>query len=198
MKKPGSMRGLEQLGRARLSPSFFMRDMLYSEIANFYEMPNIPDYPDVAIEAGRRLCQDLLEPLQDAFGRISIRSAYRSPSVNEFGARNGLNCASNKANFAAHIWDYRDEKGRLGATACVVVNSYIDYYETTGDWQALAWWIHDNLPYNRMTFYPKLAAFNINWCEDPERQIYSQIPPHKGCLTKPGYENHSGSLSRCR
>ena len=40
MKKPGSVKGLEQLGRVRLSPSFFMRDMLYSEIANFNGMPN--------------------------------------------------------------------------------------------------------------------------------------------------------------
>ena len=156
-------------------------------------MPNIPDYPDIAIEAGRHLCEELLEPLQQAFGRVSVRSAYRSPSVNEFGAENGLNCASNRANYAGHIWDYRDHEGRLGATASVVVNSFIDYYETTGDWQALAWWIHDHLPYNRLTFYPKFAAFNINWREQPERGIYGQIPPHKGWLTKPGMDNHSGS-----
>jgi hypothetical protein len=37
----------------RLSPSFFMRDFLYSEIANFHGIPNIPDHPDKAIEAGR-------------------------------------------------------------------------------------------------------------------------------------------------
>ena len=192
MRKPGSVKGFEQLGRVRLSTSFFMRDMLYSEIANFHGMPNIPDYPDIAIEAGRHLCEELLEPLQQAFGRISVRSAYRSPSVNQFGAENGLNCASNRSNYAGHIWDYRDQEGRLGATACVVVNSFIDYYETTGDWQALAWWIHDHLPYNRLTFYPRLAAFNINWREQPERGIYSQIPPHRGWLTKPGYDNHSG------
>jgi len=114
MRKPRSVRGFEQLGRIRLSPSFFMRDMLYSEIANFHGMPNIPDYPDIAIEAGRHLCEELLEPLQQAFGRVSVRSAYRSPSVNEFGAENGLNCASNRSNYAGHIWDYRDQEGRLG------------------------------------------------------------------------------------
>ena len=57
MRKPRSMRGLEELGRVRLSPNFYMRDFLYSEIANFYTIPNIPEYPDlrnVGVGAGAR------------------------------------------------------------------------------------------------------------------------------------------------
>ena len=74
MEKPESVKALEALGRVRLSPSFFMRDMLYSEVANFYGMPNIPDHPDRAIATATKLCEVLLEPLQARFGRISIRS----------------------------------------------------------------------------------------------------------------------------
>lgn len=194
MKRPTSVDTLEKLGRVRLSKSFFMRDMLYSEIANFHRIPNIPEYPEVAIEAGRRLCEELLEPLQEAFGRISIRSAYRSPEVNGFGAANGHGCACNEANYAAHIWDYRDAKGQLGATACIVVNAFVDYYERTGNWQAMAWWVHDHLPYNRATFFPKLAAFNLNWREAPERRIENWIRGRGGrVLTKPGAPGHEGS-----
>lgn len=98
MRKPASVKSLEALGRARLSKSFFMRDMLYSEIANFHGMPNIPDNPDLAVKAGRKLCEELLEPLQDQFGRISVRSAYRSPSVNGFGNENNLSCGRNETN----------------------------------------------------------------------------------------------------
>tara|TARA_R110000751_G_scaffold234229_5_gene335626 strand:+ start:11530 stop:11805 length:276 start_codon:yes stop_codon:yes gene_type:complete len=79
MKKPATIKALEDLGRVRLSKSFFMRDMLYSEIANFYGLPNMPDDPDLAIHTASQLCETFLEPLQDRFGRISIRSAYRSP-----------------------------------------------------------------------------------------------------------------------
>jgi hypothetical protein len=57
MRQPGSVRSLEALGRVRLSASFFMRDFLYSEIANFHAIPNIPEEPDLAIAAGRRLCE---------------------------------------------------------------------------------------------------------------------------------------------
>ena len=102
--RPGSVRSLEEFGRARLSASFFMRDFLHSEIADFHGIPNIPDDPDLAIAAGRKLCEQLLEPLQATFGRLAIRSAYRAPAVNEFGNGHGLNRASNLRNYGRHIW----------------------------------------------------------------------------------------------
>jgi hypothetical protein len=188
------MRALEELGRVRLSPNFFMREFLYSEIANFYGIPNIPDDPDLAITAGRRLCMELLETLQESFGALAIRSAYRSPAVNDFGNKHGLNCARNEADRAGHIWDLRDRQGRLGATACVVVPWFADRYADGADWRALAWWIHDHLPYHHLQFFPKLAAFNITWREEPERIISSYIAP-RGILTRPGMANHGGDHS---
>ena len=53
--RPGSVRSLEEFGRVRLSASFFMRDFLHSEIADFHGIPNIPDDPNLAIAAGRKL-----------------------------------------------------------------------------------------------------------------------------------------------
>jgi hypothetical protein len=90
MKKPESVAKLEDLGRVRLSASFYMRDFLYSEIAAVHGLLNVPENPDVAIEVGRQLCENLLEPLQRQFGRVAIRSAYRSLAVNELGNRLGL------------------------------------------------------------------------------------------------------------
>lgn len=193
MRRPGSVASLETLGRVRLSENFFMRDFLYSEIAGIYGLQNIPDFPDRAIESGRLLCENLLEPLQARFGKISIRSAYRSPLVNRTGNERGHNCAMNEKNFAGHIWDYPDEAGRIGAAASIVVNRFVDYYERTGDWEAMAWWVHDHLDYSDMEFFPKLAAFNIQWRQQPIRQIYSYIPPRRGWLTKLGMANHAGS-----
>ena len=198
MKKPASVAALDDFGRERLSKSFFMRDFLYSEIANLHGIPNIPDDPDLALAAGRRLCEELLEPLQDTFGRIAIRSAYRSVDVNGFGNaqqkanKKGYACASNEANFAGHIWDRRDNDGFMGATACIVIPWFTDRYDPEKDWRALAWWIHDHLPYSHMEFFKNRAAFNINWHERSVRKIYSYIK-RRSCLTKPGMENHEGS-----
>jgi hypothetical protein len=175
--RPGSVRSLEEFGRVRLSASFFMRDFLHSEIADFHGIPNIPDDPDLAIAAGRQLCKQLLEPLQATFGRLSIRSAYRAPAVNEFGNRHGLSCASNLRNYGRHICDHRDITGAMGAMATVVVPWFADCYRDGADWRALAWWIHDHLPYSQLQFFPKLAAFNIGWHEQPRRRIDSFIAP---------------------
>lgn len=193
MRKPQSMKALEELGRIRLSKNFFMRDFLHSEISQFYSIPNIPEDPDLAIEAGTRLCEEVLEPLMTRFGRLSIRSAYRSAAVNDFGNRNNLNCGRNETNFGGHIWDRRDAQGAMGATACVVVHALIPYYEATGRWEALAWWIHDHLPYDELEFFPRFAAVNINWRETQRSRIMSWIQPRRGLLTKPGMKNAVGS-----
>ncbi len=193
MRKPASVRSLEELGRVRLSQNFFMRDFLYSEIANFHGIPNIPDDPELAIKAGSALCTNLLEPLREKFGRISIRSAYRTPEVNRFGNERNYNCAQNEKSFASHIWDRRDANGEIGAMATIVVHALIPYYRVSGHWEAMAWWVHDHLPYSEMEFFPKFSAFNLGWRERPRRAIRSYIPPRLGWLTKPGMANHDGS-----
>jgi hypothetical protein len=76
--------------------------------------------------------------------------------------------------------------------ACIVVPWFADRYAAGADWRALAWWIHDHLPYSSMYFFPKLSAFNIGWHERPERRIDSYIAP-KGCLTRLGMANNTGS-----
>jgi hypothetical protein len=191
LKKVDSYAQLEALGRQRLSQNFLMRDFLYSEIAAWYQLRNVPDFPDRAIESGRMLCTELLEPLQAAFGRIHIRSGYRSPLVNGFGNEHGMNCASNENNFAGHIWDYPDKSGGHGATACIVIPWLVDHIANGGNWTDMAWWIHDHLDYSTLYFFPKLASFNISWHERPIRQIDSYVEP-RGCLTRPEMSNHGG------
>jgi hypothetical protein len=199
MKAPKTVASAEALGRVRLSRSFFMRDFLHSEIANIHGIVNLPDDPGLAIAAGARLCEELLEPLQATFGRIAIRSAYRSVAVNTYGNAHGYNCASTERNHARHIWDRRDARG-MGAMACIVVPWLVDHVaadtrrgaDTSTSWQAMAWWINDQLPYSELQFFPKLLAFNIGWHEVPRRTIHSYVAP-RGYLTKPGMANHDGS-----
>lgn len=198
MRTPTSVKTLEELGRTQLSASFFLREFLHSEISQIERLPNIPVDPALAIAAGKGLCEHVLEPIQEALGRISIRSAYRSPAVNEMGAANGnqYGCASNEKNRARHIWDLRDAQGTMGAMACVVVTSYLPYYRSTKQWEPLAWWIHDHIPgYSELEFFTKneVLAFNIGWRErDPFKAIHAWAP-NRVCLTKPGMPNHNGS-----
>ncbi len=106
---------------------------------------------------------------------------FQGPAVNQLGNEKGHNCGSNESNFAAHIWDRLDANGHKGAMACVVVPWFADRDEQGVDWRALAWWIHDHLPYSTVRFFPRLCAFNIGWHERPARRISSCIDP-KGLL----------------
>lgn len=183
-RRPASMRGLETLGRERLSRHFFLRDFLYSEIGSFHRVPNLPARPDLVIAHGRALCETLLDPLQETFGRIALRSGYRSPELNRFGNENRLNCARNDNPLECHIWD-RDAGAAAVAGVSVVIPWFADRYARGRDWRDLAWWLHDHLDYSEIGFFPRLCAFNLVWRARPLRRIDSTIAP-RGTLLKPG------------
>jgi hypothetical protein len=82
----------------------------------------------------------------------------------------------------------------MGAMTSIVVPWLVNHLDKGVSWQAMAWWIHDHLPYSELQFFPKLAAFNISWHELPRRRISSFAPP-RGVLTKPGLSNHDGDHS---
>jgi len=190
------MAGLEGLGRVRLSQNFFFRDFLHSEIASFYGLPNIPQKPDIAVRWCTRLCEELLEPLQATFGRITVRSGYRAPNVIDFGHKK-LGRGSIATNAAYHIWDMPDKNGYYGAAASIVIPWFADRYAEGADWRALAWWIHDHLPYSHLEFYPKLCAFNTQWHDGPLviqriRNLQCELVTNAHCGRSP-----SSSVSPC-
>ena len=186
MRKPASMWSLETFGRVRLSRHFYMRDFMYSEISAFHGITNIPEDPDLVIKNGRAFCETLLDPLEETFGRVAVRSGYRSFQLNRYGNENRLNCARNDNPLECHIWDrLRGEKAIAGAS--IVIPWFADQYDQGRDWRDLAWWLHDHLPYSDIWFFPKLAAFNLVWRATPQRTISSYIAP-RGTLLRAGEE----------
>lgn len=194
---------LTAFGRRRLSANFFMREMLHSEVASFHGVQNIPEDPAAALAAGEALCRLVLEPLHAAFGRVSIRSAYRSPTLNAYCHalhENGVAdawCTCNESNAAHHIWDRRDAQGRRGAVATIVLPAYLDHYEATGDWRSLGWWMRDHLThYAEVQFFRSLCAFNIRWSEDGGTGAIGYLdPPTRATLTRRGLPGFDGDHS---
>lgn len=162
---------LETIGRVRLSRHFFMRDFLHSEIGVAFGIPNIPEDPALAIENGKRLCTDILEPIVSEYGPIQVRSGYRSPTLNEFGNRNRFNCASNKNNAAAHIWDRLDESGRRGASTCIVIPWCLDNLDPSSDELEFGQTLRELVEFDRITFFTHQFAFNIGWRDEPRGTI---------------------------
>ena len=189
-----TMPQLEDFGRVRLSDHFFMRDMLYSEVASVHGLRNVPDNPARAVEVGKQLCTTLLEPLHATFGHVSIRSAFRSAEVNSYGDRYG-NVARTERNYARHVWDQLDMNGKKGATASVVIPWFVDYLKERPafSWKAMAWWIHDHLDYSEVVFFHNrrfpYAAFNIRWHQTELRRSVRSAA--QGALTNPRKDGHS-------
>ncbi len=175
-----SYSGLDKLGRVALSKCFHLREFLYSEIAVEYRLRNVPDKERAtdAIASGTKLCELLLQPLQDTFGRVHVRSGYRSRAVNAAGV-DKHNCARDNDGF--HIWEYPSTAGHgAGATACISIPRVSkQVFAGRADELALAWWIHDNLPsWSCLEFFstPRGSdelAFNIGWHERPMKVIHS-------------------------
>jgi hypothetical protein len=129
------------------------------------------------IEVGKRLCEEILEPLHHTFGHVTVRSAYRSSEVNGYcnqryvesgGVDTGYYCSDNTYGAARHIWDRRDADGYRGVTVSIIIPWYLPRFEVSGDPRPLAWWIRDHIPaYSEMIFFPWLCAFNVRWYEGP-------------------------------
>ncbi|NNK77819.1 MAG: hypothetical protein HKP40_03815 [Litoreibacter sp.] len=185
----------EELDQVQLSKSFHMRDFLASDIAEFYGLPNIPENPDIAIRAAARLCQDLLEPLQERYGKLSIRAAYRSRLVHGFREKfheahpTEYCCAAEAAQAETLIWDQNGESGAMEAGICIALPQASDRFAPGADWRSLAWWIHDNLEYSSQVYFEAGDTFFLSWSENPARVIESRMEP-VGILTRPGMANH--------
>lgn len=170
---PQTYAGLERLGRVALSENFHMREFLYSEIAVHYQLRNVPDKDRVtqALDVGSKLCSLLLEPIQRQFGRVHVRSGYRSLEVNAAGVKKH-NCAADNRGF--HTWDHPSERHGWGATACISVPR-LSRAVLAGacSYECIAWWIHDHLPdWSHVEFFvtPEHSdevCFNIGWLEQP-------------------------------
>ena len=188
MRRPQSYVSLEALGRERLSRHFEMRNFMGSEIAYFHQLQHFPADPDLALAAGRKLAEFSLDPLVETYGPIDIRSGYRNPEMNHFGATQvkPQKCARNEANYAHHIWDMRDAKGRMGACVTVGIPWFAAQYRRGRDWRDLAWWLWDHIPFQEVYFFPKNAAFNITWRQgEMQHRMLSYAAP-KGALWTPG------------
>lgn len=192
---PSTYSGLDTLGRIPLSDSFHMREFLYSEVAAHYGIKNIPTDVNRAVASGRELCKRLLEPLQQTFGRIHVRSGYRSHKVNAEGTGTH-NCAAD--NDGLHTWDFESKSGHgYGAMACISI-PHVSRKVLAGEaeYSAIAWWIYDHLadwsaieffaPPSKVAFADEVA-FNIGWHDKPMRTIttwrggprnlHTRVPP---------------------
>lgn len=63
-----------------LSANFTLKELTKSDTATRLGLDNTPD--DEALENLKTLCEMVLQPVRDNFGRVTVNSGYRSPESN--------------------------------------------------------------------------------------------------------------------
>lgn len=105
---------IQRFSSLRLSKHFTMRDFLYSNVAEAYNLSNLPDDFNKAIYTGTKLCGKILEPLIETCGPILLGSGYRSPTVNTVMQTQGLG----RAEYTGHkfIAEFNTNTALVGGT----------------------------------------------------------------------------------
>jgi zinc D-Ala-D-Ala carboxypeptidase len=64
----------------QLSTNFSLKELTKSETATRLGLNNTPD--DTALTNLKTLCEKVLQPVRDHYGKVTVNSAYRSPEAN--------------------------------------------------------------------------------------------------------------------
>tara|TARA_R110000822_G_scaffold13544_1_gene48048 strand:+ start:1212 stop:1685 length:474 start_codon:yes stop_codon:yes gene_type:complete len=123
-----------------LSSNFTVDELIKSQVATRKNINNNPSPQQ--IENLKLLCENILQPIRDKFGRVSVSSGFRSPElcIAIGSSINSQHCANN------------------GSSAC-------DFEVYGVDNEEIADWIYNNLPVDQLIleFYKGKDEPNSGW-----------------------------------
>lgn len=158
--------------RVRLSDSFMLSDFLGCTSVYYYGYPNKILRADMKkVYEGEYLCENLLEPIMDEQGPLSICYGYISPDLSRTIVKYQ---DPNKPSY--HRWDH-------GAAADIIVHDWVQKgvkgHEGDDPESApifLAHWLDQNLGYSRMITYSESPCICVATRKDegdePRRAFY--------------------------
>jgi hypothetical protein len=102
----------DKFTRTRLSKNFILRDFLYSSDSDFRGICNLPNDKEMVVKAGKALCQNILEPVTEKFGKPFITFGYQSKE----GIEADWSPAKRKDNprsSSPHMWDRNTHPNKI-------------------------------------------------------------------------------------
>ena len=94
----------DSVSRTRLSKNFILRDFLYSSESARMGLSNLPEDPQMVIRSGKALCEKILEPVLDHFGRFAITFGYQCREAIEADMPASARRANPRSS-NPHMWD---------------------------------------------------------------------------------------------
>lgn len=129
----------------QLSKNFYLHEFIKSDTATRLRIDNTP--PQEVIDNLKYLCENLLQPVRDIVGAITINSGYRSPAVNKAvnGAKNSQHLTGQAVDFEAVNYS-NIELGKKIEESGLLFDQLI--YEFVKETDGRAGWIHLSLVKN--------------------------------------------------
>lgn len=151
----------EALSRVRLSKNFILRDFLFSKSSSSVGITNFPEHPDLVIAAGKALCERLLEPILQQFGRFAITFGYQS--------REGIEAddpALGATSSCPHNWDRKswgnEVYARVDILPFCVEDGEVSKHE-------FAQWLMQNLDVDLLMQWTRSNVFCLTISPKPRR-----------------------------
>lgn len=165
VRQPKSIKALKEayegLSRIRLSKNFILRDFLFSTASSSLRVTNYPEHPELVIAAGKALCDQLLEPILQRFGRFAITFGYQSRE----GAEADDPTLSPTAS-CPHVWDRKSWGDEVYARVDI-----LPFCVEDGDIskEAFARWIMHNLDVDLLMQWTRSNVFCLTISPRPRR-----------------------------
>lgn len=169
----------------RMSKHFTLLDFMQDHLCYTCARPlAIHDLLNMAaFEAGRTLARDLLEPVVERYGPISIASGWRPEAVLD------------KPDFQTpHRWGQEPPLGQSGAAADIVVHERVNAAQAPITWLQEA--VRDGFDFNRAITYAGSEFVCVSTSSRPRRSIYENIRVLG--RRKPEFKTHARNFDAMR
>lgn len=155
----------DRLSRTRLSKNFILRDFLFCAESAAQGLNNFPENPATVIDAGRALCERLLEPLLAQFGHFAITYGYQSRESMDLALSRTSRLTSPHSS-SPHHWD-RGTFGEQVYARVDILPFCVEDGEITK--HAFGWWLMHNLDVDLCMTWTRSNVFCLTIAPRPRR-----------------------------
>ncbi len=166
----------------RVGKYFMLSDFIYSETAVTKGITNCPPLKGREVESIRGLCANILDPVVDRFGAISITFGYVSPELQR--------AIPGRMRPSIHNC-HPAGKAYLGAAAD------FQTHNTEYSHKDILLWIAGNCTYDRLILYPGSSIVCVAWSDKPRSHCKQWIYPDqfsKAIYVNLPYKPHQQTL----
>lgn len=156
---------IEALARIRLSKNFILRDFLYSTECAARGLSNYPEDPGAVVRAGKALCEKVLEPVTEHFGRPAITFAYQSRECIDYGLSKAKR-EEDPHSSNPHSWDRRTFGDEVYARIDILPYCVEDGLVTKREF---GYWLMHNLDLDLVMQWRRSNVFCITISPRPRR-----------------------------